>query len=97
MVKLPVEHSKATEMIYVLMKYEGAAWGHRKKTRPGPKPDPTDFNFSELQSLLENKYLRHYDLQIPLHVAAKSLSRSTACVIHYMTARVKSGGGKSNF
>lgn len=92
MVKPPVEYAKATEMVYVLMKYEGAAWGHRKRTQCRPKPEPTNFQFSELQNLLEQKYLQHCDPQIPLHVAAQTLSRSTTTFIQYMTARINVNG-----
>ena len=91
MVKPPVEYPRASEMVYVLLKYEGAAWGHRKRTQLPPKQEPTDFNFDELRNILENKYLRYCDPQIPIHAAAISMARSSHHVIQYMKLRIKNG------
>lgn len=92
MIKQPIEHPRASEMIYVLMKYEGSAWGQRQRFHRQPKAEPTNFNFDELERLLEDKYLRHCDHRIPLHAAAHIMSRSSICVIQYMRARIKAGG-----
>jgi hypothetical protein len=91
MVKPPVEYPKASEMICVLLKYEGAAWGYRKRTQLPPKQDPVDFDFDELSRILDNKYLRYCDPQIPIHAAAMYMARSSSRVIYYMKARIKNG------
>ena len=91
MVKQPLEHPRASEMVYVLMKYEGSAWGQKQRFQRQPKGAPTDFNFDELERLLEDKYLRYCDPSIPLHAAAQVMSQSSICVIHYMRARIKAG------
>ena len=92
MVKQPAEHPRASEMIYVLMKYEGAVWGQRQRLRRQPKEETPNFNFDELERLLEQKYLSHCDPRIPLHAAAQTMARSSIHIIHYMRARIKAGG-----
>ena len=93
MIKPPVEHPKASEMVCVLLKYEGAAWGHRKRSQLPLKQDPAEFDFDEIKRILENKYMRYCDPQIPIHAAAMCMARSSSRVIHYMKARIKNGNG----
>jgi len=82
MVKLPTEHPRATEMMYVLMRYEGATFGRRmrqKQKEIGLK----HFPFHELKQLFEEKYLRHADVSIPLHAAAQAMARYAMAGIRY--------------
>ena len=92
MVKPPVDYPKASEMVYVLLKYEGAAWGQRQRMQRQPKAEAPNFDFDDLEKLIEQKYLRHCDPRIPLHAAAQIMARSSIHVIHYMRARIKAGG-----
>lgn len=89
MVKEPVDYPRASEMIYVLMKYEGAAWGQRQRMRKQPDERAPNFSFEDLEKLLEQKYIRHCDPRIPLHAAAQTMARSSIHIIHYMRARIK--------
>lgn len=91
MIKPPVEYPKASEMICVLMRYEGASWGHRQRTQRQSMQDLKDFSFDELENLIEEKYLRHCDVQVPLHAAAMAMNRSITLIVRYMRDRIKAG------
>ena len=82
MTKFPVEHSRATEMMYVLIRYEGGAFGQKQRTKMRMASDMKS-PFNEMQKLFEEKYLRHCDPSIPLHRAAKSMFRFAMTGINY--------------
>lgn len=82
MTKLPVEHPRATEMIYVLVRYEGGAFGQRQRAQM-LKTGFSAAAFDEIQKLFEEKYLRYCDPQIPLHHAAQSMMRFAMAGVSY--------------
>ena len=82
----PVGSAGATEMIFCLIRYTAAQYSERsrapnvfennqKRSAEAPNFDK-DKQIDELQSLLENKYIRYCDPVIPLHFLAASLARS---------------------
>ncbi|TVY62246.1 Aurofusarin cluster transcription factor aurR2 [Lachnellula suecica] len=71
----PVEHPGATEMIFVLQKCELAQFVHQMKRvcRPTEVKDETVDAF---ETLLENKYLKYCDSQVPLHYLSLLMARA---------------------
>ncbi|MCJ1432574.1 hypothetical protein MMC27_001931 [Xylographa pallens] len=85
MQKQPVESTGATEMIFCLVRYSVGQYFERARimTVFGQNPSDeapildNDKQIDDLQSLLENKYIRYCDPVIPLHLLAASLARSS--------------------
>ena len=84
----PVESTGATEMIFCLIRYTAGRYFERarlltvsgsncQKSSPEASNLDRDKKIDDLQSVLENKYLRFCDLVIPLHLLAASLVRSS--------------------
>ncbi|MCJ1378073.1 hypothetical protein MMC17_001169 [Xylographa soralifera] len=83
----PVESAGATEMIFCLIRYSAGHYFERarilsvfegngeKSSDKAPNFDK-DKQIDDLQSLLENKYIRYCDPVIPLHLLAASMARS---------------------
>jgi hypothetical protein len=100
MLRHPVEHAGATEMVYVLVKYEGSLWAQRQRARSRmnreeepvsvtPLPPATmASHLNELEKRLEHKYLRYCDPSIPLHLAAQTLALLFLCRPRYRISRV---------
>lgn len=83
----PIEHTGPTEMLYVLMKYEGGSWVRTSPTAAkvfsnprellhGPQARSVkDAAIDELEALYETKYLSKCDPRIPLHALAIAMTR----------------------
>lgn len=64
MAKLPVEYPRATEMIYVLLKYEGPLWAQQQRAqiRNRKKVDPRDIpGINDSESLTQMAYNFSFD------------------------------------
>jgi hypothetical protein len=98
MIKPPVEYPRATEMIYVLVRYEGAIFGQRLRAS-GRLPSFDSNPFDDLEKLMTDKYLCHCDSRIPLQHAAQSMIRFALTSIRYRVACHKAtslGGNPSS-
>lgn len=93
MTEPPREIEGPTDMIFCLTRSEFGKWLRRCSKNAGPFHSPWPFLSSsamslkekdkaidELEELLEQKFLRHCDRSIPLHLATLMMGRS---VIHY--------------
>ncbi len=85
MTKPPTEYSRATEMIYVLVRYEGATFGHKMRSS-GRLPTADGSPFDQLEKMMNDKYLRHCDARIPLHYAAQSMVNFALSSVRYRLA-----------
>lgn len=73
MVNSPSVHNGATEMIYCLMKYEGARWQQLARSAKKPPSNPSstqpvglkDQAIRDLELAFEEKYLRFAMLEFP--------------------------------
>ncbi|OBT67796.1 hypothetical protein VE03_02495 [Pseudogymnoascus sp. 23342-1-I1] len=93
MVTCPVEHVGATEMMYCLLKYEGARWQYMGRTAnkvPTVKSSSTqamilsDQAIRDLERTFEEKYLLFCDSRIPLHFLSLTMSRLAICRMRFM-------------
>jgi hypothetical protein len=86
MAKPPVEHpNRATEMVYVLIRYTGASFGQRKRMEGQLSiGDPTAFD--KFEEMFDQKYLQYTDSRIPLHMAAQNMVKFALAGIRYRIA-----------
>jgi Fungal specific transcription factor domain. len=94
MKEIPKEHSGATEMIFCLMRYEVGHFFLRKITASSPFDGhwstfsnlskslaEKDQALDEMERILEQKYLRHCDKSIPLHLATLFVAKAASCAM----------------
>ena len=93
MAKEPTDIARASEMVYVLMKYEGIQWAQSQRTQRQQTKPLTKLDFEELQKILYMKYIMHCDSRIPLHAAAQTLAESSIRIVSYMKNRMQAEGG----
>lgn len=104
MANCPVEHVGATEMIYCLLKYEGARWRQiAQTTKKPPSVNPPSVQVMipkyqaivDLERAFEEKYLRFCDTRIPLHFLSLTMSRLAICRLRFWAChpRGRADGG----
>jgi hypothetical protein len=74
----PVEHPGVTEMLFVLQKYEIAQFVHHTKRACGPT-DHKDGMIDSFEEMLENKYLKYCDAQVPMHHISMLMAKIGMC------------------
>ncbi|KAL1963069.1 hypothetical protein VTN77DRAFT_8715 [Rasamsonia byssochlamydoides] len=94
----PVEHPGATEMIFCLMRYELGKWlyrqassrvvtfdGHWGSISSASVPlQEKDRAIDELENALEEKFVKHCDPSIPLHLMTMMVAKSVVGVVRLM-------------
>jgi hypothetical protein len=94
MKEIPVESSGPTEMIFVLMRYELGKWLARQAksstvtfdglwdtiNTSATALEEKDRLIDELEHTLEDKYVRHCDSSIPLHLVTLIVARSMVAI-----------------
>ncbi|KAE8442920.1 hypothetical protein EG329_002524 [Mollisiaceae sp. DMI_Dod_QoI] len=83
----PTSRDGPTECLFIILRCEIANWIRHnpfylefvspflKPLARGPAPGEPQ-NLDEVETMIENKYLKHCDLQIPLHFISSCMSRS---------------------
>lgn len=74
----PVEHPGATEMMFVLQKYEFIQFRHHY-SRTYDVSDSKHPSIDAFEAMLENKYLKYCDTQVPMHHISLIMAKSAMC------------------
>ncbi|GKT46251.1 aurofusarin cluster transcription factor aurR2 [Colletotrichum spaethianum] len=108
MTELPVEHTRPTEMLCVLIKLEVFSWVRSSATtskiydllsRPEKGKKQTELEdkaINELEARYHDKFLRHLDRNVPLHALAYAMATLAIarmrCKAHSPRGQAASGG-----
>jgi hypothetical protein len=74
----PVEHPGATEMLFALQRCEVAQFVYKCRRICGPT-EMSDATIEAFEGMLEKKYLRYCDTQVPMHFISLLVAKGAIC------------------